>query len=381
MTTDQAPQQPRLRVRLLGTFAVERDGVALPAAEVGSRKARTVLKILAGHRGRTVSMHSLVASLWGDASPADAAANVATLVSRLRAALGAGVIDGSRAGYRLLTGSSVVVDLDEAAGLVAEADARLGQGNRRWPRWPPTRPAPCSARGRCSRTSPMLTWQARPAARPSACPGGHARRAGAPQRRWAITAAPWPWRQMPPWPTLSTRRRIGRSCWRITDWVSRARPWPPTSGCARCSSRSWGPTRDRRQSACIGRCSEASPSRRRRPRSSREPRRARRDWLVVPTSWNRWSDGGRRRPAARPPACWCAVRPASARRRWLASWSDRRKPAVPRRSRLAAMRPSVRCSCSRCSISSEPQPRPFNPTGCGRPPATGRGRWVRSFRR
>ncbi len=128
MTTDQAPQQPRLRVRLLGTFAVERDGVALPAAEVGSRKARTVLKILAGHRGRTVSMHLLVASLWGDASPADAAANVATLVSRLRAALGAGVIDGSRAGYRLLTGSSVVVDLDEAAELVAEADARLGSG-------------------------------------------------------------------------------------------------------------------------------------------------------------------------------------------------------------------------------------------------------------
>ena len=190
MTTDQAPQQPRLRIRLLGTFAVERDGVALPVAEVGSRKARTVLKILAAHRGRTVSMHSLVASLWGDASPADAAANVATLVSRLRAALGAGVIDGSRTGYRLLTGSSVVVDLDEAAGLVAEADVRLGQANRRWPRWPPTRPAPCSARGRCSRTSPMLTWQARPVARPSACPGRHARRAGAPQRRWAITAAP-----------------------------------------------------------------------------------------------------------------------------------------------------------------------------------------------
>jgi DNA-binding SARP family transcriptional activator/tetratricopeptide (TPR) repeat protein len=126
--TTQAPQQPRLRIRLLGTFAVERDGVVLPVSEVGSRKARTVLKILAAHRGRAVSMDSLVASLWGDASPADAAANVATLVSRLRAALGPGVIDGSRAGYRLLTGSSVTVDLDEAAGLVAEAEVRLGSG-------------------------------------------------------------------------------------------------------------------------------------------------------------------------------------------------------------------------------------------------------------
>jgi DNA-binding SARP family transcriptional activator/tetratricopeptide (TPR) repeat protein len=128
VTADQARQQARLRITLLGSFAVERDGAALPVAEVGSRKARTVLKILAAHRGRTASMDSLVTSLWGDAPPADAAANVATLVSRLRASLGAGVIDGSRVGYRLVTGSSVVVDLDEAAALVAEADARLGSG-------------------------------------------------------------------------------------------------------------------------------------------------------------------------------------------------------------------------------------------------------------
>ena len=118
----------RLRIRLIGVFAVERDGTEVPPAEAGSRKARTLLKVLAAQRGRLVPMDELVAVLWADRPPADAAANVATFVSRLRAAFGADVIDGGRSGYRLATGPAVVVDLDEAAGLVAEAEARLASG-------------------------------------------------------------------------------------------------------------------------------------------------------------------------------------------------------------------------------------------------------------
>jgi DNA-binding SARP family transcriptional activator len=122
---DQASEQAVLRIRLLGGFVVERGGRPLPVTEVGSRKARTALKVLAAHRRRILPIDTLVEALWGDQRPADAPANVATLVSRLRGAFGAGVIEGTRAGYRLVTGPSVVVDLDEATGLVAEAEARL----------------------------------------------------------------------------------------------------------------------------------------------------------------------------------------------------------------------------------------------------------------
>ncbi len=131
-----------LRITLIGGLAVERDGTVLPTGEVGSRKARTVLKVLAAQRGRLVPMDRLVEVLWVGRPPADAAANVATLVSRLRASLGAGVIDGGRGGYRLVTGAAVIVDLDEATALVAEAETRLAaaqpgvrrRGRRRRPR-------------------------------------------------------------------------------------------------------------------------------------------------------------------------------------------------------------------------------------------------------
>jgi DNA-binding SARP family transcriptional activator len=126
--TSRDNEEGRLRIRLIGAFAVERDGREVPPAECGTRKARTVLKVLAAHRGRMVPMDKLVAVLWAARPPADAAANVATLVSRLRATFGAEIIDGGRAGYRLATGPGVGIDLDEAAGLVAEAEARLASG-------------------------------------------------------------------------------------------------------------------------------------------------------------------------------------------------------------------------------------------------------------
>jgi DNA-binding SARP family transcriptional activator len=120
--------EARLRIRLAGTFAVERDGTQAPPAEIGSRKARTLLKVLAAQRGRMVAMDRLVAALWTAQPPAEAAANVATLVSRLRATFGTEIIHGGRSGYRLATGPVVGIDLDEAAGLVAEAEARLASG-------------------------------------------------------------------------------------------------------------------------------------------------------------------------------------------------------------------------------------------------------------
>jgi len=105
---------------------VRRNGRLQPAREVGSRKARTLLALLAVERGRVVALDRIGEVLWGDFPPREPADNVATLVSRLRAVLGPDVVAGGRAGYRL--GDPVGVDLADAAAMVAEAEARLSGG-------------------------------------------------------------------------------------------------------------------------------------------------------------------------------------------------------------------------------------------------------------
>src|SRR5262245_32039228 len=103
----------RVRFRLLGPFAVERDGVALPDRAVGSRKGRTLLKLLLIERGHVVSVDRIVEALWGDAPPARPERDVATLVSRLRAVIGADAIRGGPDGYRFVSSDRAEVDLDE----------------------------------------------------------------------------------------------------------------------------------------------------------------------------------------------------------------------------------------------------------------------------
>lgn len=115
----------RLRFRLVDSFLVEVDGEILDSRTLGSRKARTLLKVLVTARGRLVPMDTLIDVLWSDAVPQRAEANVATLVSRLRGVLGADAIDGDRSGYRIVAASS---DIDDAERLVDEAESRLRGG-------------------------------------------------------------------------------------------------------------------------------------------------------------------------------------------------------------------------------------------------------------
>ena len=49
----------------------------------------------------------LAEALWGERPPADPDANLATLVSRLRAVLGAEAIAGDRQGWRFVAGAGV----------------------------------------------------------------------------------------------------------------------------------------------------------------------------------------------------------------------------------------------------------------------------------
>lgn len=107
--------------RLVGRFAVAVDGREVDDRRVGSAKARRLLAILVVHSGRSVSTDRIVEALWETEPPPRAAENVATLVSRLRHALGASVIGGARGSYRLGDGAGIWVDVHAADELATRA--------------------------------------------------------------------------------------------------------------------------------------------------------------------------------------------------------------------------------------------------------------------
>nr|CEL14519.1 Signal transduction response regulator / Disease resistance domain-containing protein / Tetratricopeptide repeat-containing protein [Kibdelosporangium sp. MJ126-NF4]CTQ88884.1 Signal transduction response regulator / Disease resistance domain-containing protein / Tetratricopeptide repeat-containing protein [Kibdelosporangium sp. MJ126-NF4] len=118
-------------MRLVGEVTVVGTDGAWDAPDVGSRKARTLLALLGVAHGRMVAVETVVDELWGDAPPRQPRANVATLVSRLRARFGTDMIVGGRLGYRL--GDTVRVDLHDAAQDITYAESvpatgRLGAG-------------------------------------------------------------------------------------------------------------------------------------------------------------------------------------------------------------------------------------------------------------
>jgi DNA-binding SARP family transcriptional activator len=125
MGRDGSPRVFGLELRLAGTFGVIRDGAELAEGELGSRKSRTLLKLLAVERPGLVPVDRIIDVLWAGAPPAAAEQNVASLVSRLRGVLGSGVILGGRAGYRLAVSPEVSVDLDTAARYCEQAERRL----------------------------------------------------------------------------------------------------------------------------------------------------------------------------------------------------------------------------------------------------------------
>jgi DNA-binding SARP family transcriptional activator/predicted negative regulator of RcsB-dependent stress response len=115
----------QVELRLAGTFRVTRDGTELTEGEIGSRKSRTLLKLLAVERPAAVPADRIVDVLWPAGRPTAPEQNVATLVSRLRAVLGADLIQGGRSGYRLADGPGVMVDLDAAARFCDQAEGKV----------------------------------------------------------------------------------------------------------------------------------------------------------------------------------------------------------------------------------------------------------------
>ena len=109
-----------VRVRVLGGFMVE--GVA--DGDLGSRKARTLLKLLAVRRGSPVAIDTIAEVLWGDDQPSRPGEQVGVLVSRLRAVLGAERIRRTDAGYVLVADW---IDVDELASLATAASRALNE--------------------------------------------------------------------------------------------------------------------------------------------------------------------------------------------------------------------------------------------------------------
>ena len=94
----------RLEFHLLGNFEVLQNGLPLPRHVLGTRKGRSLLKLLLLYKGQEVSADRIIEALWPEGRPAKAEENVAALVSRLRSVIGTSAIAGGRQGYRFVGG-------------------------------------------------------------------------------------------------------------------------------------------------------------------------------------------------------------------------------------------------------------------------------------
>ena len=83
---------------VLGTLQADRDGSSLP---LPSRRQRAVLAALLTRAGRPVPADELVEAAWGERLPDHPKAALQTVLSRLRATLGAELISADISGYRL----------------------------------------------------------------------------------------------------------------------------------------------------------------------------------------------------------------------------------------------------------------------------------------
>ncbi len=144
-----------VRLFVLGQFAVEIEGEPATAPREASRKARTLLKLLAVEHGHLVPTDRIVEVLWSQ-SPARPAENVAPLVSRLRSWLGSGVLDGGREGYRLAP--HVEVDLATAQALTERAERALHAGQPGVALVPAEQAVALLGRGRALEDEPYAAW-------------------------------------------------------------------------------------------------------------------------------------------------------------------------------------------------------------------------------
>ena len=127
----RAADAPGVRVEVIGAGAVRRGAAAVTGLELGGRRARVALAVLA-LAGGPVPAERLAELIWSSAPPRTWPAALRGVIRSLRTALAAVQADGQRliattpSGYCLAAGASVDLDLAEAA--LAEAASLAGQG-------------------------------------------------------------------------------------------------------------------------------------------------------------------------------------------------------------------------------------------------------------
>jgi DNA-binding SARP family transcriptional activator len=123
---------PQTYVQLCGRFVVELRGVRLEA-RMPSRQGRTLFAFLVLQRPREAGRDELIEALWADAPPRNPAQALTVLLSKLRAAVGAGVLEG-RGSVRVALPADARVDIESALAAVHRAESAVVQGDwaRAW---------------------------------------------------------------------------------------------------------------------------------------------------------------------------------------------------------------------------------------------------------
>lgn len=110
-------------IRLLDGFSAHEDGVEL---DLGGRKPRTLLALLAAAAPTTVPVDRCIQAIWGEDAPSGAKRSLQTYVSSLRAAIDpnrTGKLAGTDDGYRLVLGEGDACDLDRFRDGLSKAGA------------------------------------------------------------------------------------------------------------------------------------------------------------------------------------------------------------------------------------------------------------------
>ena len=117
------------RIRLCGPLEVRLHG-RLVEQELPGRQGRLVVAFLAARRERPVARDELIDALWPREPPADPDVALSALLSKVRRALGKGVIEGRRE-LTLVLPPNASVDLEDAREAVERADAALARSDWR----------------------------------------------------------------------------------------------------------------------------------------------------------------------------------------------------------------------------------------------------------
>jgi DNA-binding SARP family transcriptional activator len=123
---------PQTYVQLCGRFVVELHGSRVEQ-RLPSRQGRTLFAYLVLQRPRVAGRDELIEALWAGAAPRNHAQALTVLLSKLRGAVGPGVLDG-RGSVRVTLPAEARVDVESALAAVHRAESAVAQGEwaRAW---------------------------------------------------------------------------------------------------------------------------------------------------------------------------------------------------------------------------------------------------------